>query len=264
VALVALVALFASRVLMAQNRQLEELQRQKDTLVNTLVHDLRQPLTAVIGGLHGVAEMGNLPEDGTRELVGIAQEGASTLLQMVNDLLDVARVEADAPLIQTARIPPHAFIAPPAELLQPLARRRGVALQVALPPELPEVIGDAERLRRVMSNLLGNALKFTQEGGSVVVAARLDEPAHALAVSVSDTGLGIPAAEQTRIFDKFACGARNDGGRTSTGLGLYFCKLIIEAHGGNISVQSEPGQGATFTFSLPLAPAQVGAAATAS
>ncbi len=260
VALVALVALFASRLLREQNRALERLQGQKDLLVHGLVHDLRQPLTAVVSGLQGVTEMDNLPEDGTRELVWIAQEGSSTLLHMVNDLLDVARMEAGAPLIQTERVPPDDFITPVAGLLEPLARRRGVTLRVALPAELPEVMGDGERLRRVVTNLLGNALKFTEEGGSVVVAACVDERAHALAVSVSDTGLGISAAEQHRIFDKFSCGARNDGGRTSTGLGLYFCKLIVEAHGGKISVRSEPGQGATFTFSLPLAPAELRAA----
>jgi NtrC-family two-component system sensor histidine kinase KinB len=103
-------------------------------------------------------------------------------------------------------------------------------------------------------NLVGNALKFTPSGGRVEVSARTDDARDRMLVSISDTGEGIPKELQGRIFDKFAIAEarRSSGGRSSTGLGLTFCKLIVEAHGGQIWVESEPGQGSTFTFSLPL------------
>ena len=142
--------------------------------------------------------------------------------------------------------------APAVELLAPLARDREVVLQVRVPPELPEVMGDAERLRRVVTNLVGNALKFTGSGGSVTVEAHADRKAGRLLVSVSDTGPGIPVHARARIFEKFACSENDSLGRTSTGLGLYFCRLIVEAHGGRIWAAGEPGEGATFVFSLPL------------
>jgi len=251
--LVAVVALFASRVLVAKNRELEELQRQKDTLVDALVHDLRQPLTAVVGGLSSLTGSGELSEQ-TGELASIAQEGASELLHMVNDLLDATRLEAGRPLIEVREMPGDEFVRHGAHLLGALAAEKRVTLTVDLPPDLPRVWGDSERLHRVVMNLVGNAVKFTDPGGQVTVSARPEEERGALVVSVSDTGIGIPPGEQQHIFEKFSRAAGTPlSGRTSTGLGLYFCKLTVEAHGGKIWVESRVGEGATFRFTVPLA-----------
>jgi signal transduction histidine kinase len=116
------------------------------------------------------------------------------------------------------------------------------------------VKGDAERLRRVVMNLVGNAVKFTGEGGGVSVTARADPEGRFLLVTVADTGVGISPQEQRHIFDKFSrtAGTSREG-RSSTGLGLYFCKLMVEAHGGRIRVESRPGEGARFSFTVPLA-----------
>jgi len=247
------VAFFVIRALQEKNRQLEELDRQKDLLTSALVHDLRQPLTAVVMGLSTVEHDPDLPAD-AREVVAISSRGGAELVEMINDLLDVSKVEAGQPLIQVGPCAAAEFMAAGANALRQLAERNEVELAIDLPPGLPDLQGDCERLRRVIMNLVGNALKFTPSGGRVEVSARTDDARDRMLVSISDTGEGIPKELQDRIFDKFAiAGARrSSGGRSSTGLGLTFCKLIVEAHGGEIWVESEPGQGSTFTFSLPL------------
>ena len=247
------VAFFVIRALQEKNRQLEELDRQKDLLTSALVHDLRQPLTAVVMGLSTVEHDPDLPAD-TREVVAIASRGGADLVEMINDLLDVAKLEAGQPLIQVGPCTTAEFIAGGANALRPLAQRNEVELAIDLAPGLPDVQGDCERLRRVVMNLVGNALKFTPAGGRVEVSARTDDARDRMLVSISDTGEGIPKELQDRIFDKFATAEarRSSGGRSSTGLGLTFCKMIVEAHGGETWVESEPGQGSTFAFSLPL------------
>ncbi len=246
-----LIAYFV-RVLSRQNRKLLELDRQKGILLDALVHDLRQPLTAVIGGLSSLTASKELPLE-MRQLADIAEEGALELLQMVNDLLDVTRLEAGQPLIDAQDIVPDDFIKRGVHVVEPVAAEKGLALTVDLPPNLPHVRGDAERLRRVVMNLAGNAVKFTERGGSISVSARADTERSILVVTVADTGCGIPAHAQRRIFEKFnrGVGASSEG-RGSTGLGLYFCKLIVEAHGGKIWVESKPGEGSRFSFALPL------------
>ncbi len=246
-------AFLVIRALQDKNRQLEELDRQKDMLTSALVHDLRQPLTAVVMGLSTVEHDPSLPAD-TREVVAIASRGGADLVEMINDLLDVTRIEAGQPLIHLAPCAPAEFVAGGANALRPLAQGNEIELAIALPPGLPDIQGDCERLRRVVMNLVGNALKFTPSGGRVEVSARTNDTRDRVLVSVSDTGEGIPKEFQGRIFDKFgiAEARRSAGGRSSTGLGLTFCKLMVEAHGGEIRVESEPGQGSTFTFSLPL------------
>lgn len=252
--LVSLVALFASRALAAKNRELEEVDRQKDLLTNALVHDLRQPLTAVISGLSSVALDPDVPAS-TQELVEIARSGADELLGMVNDLLDINRLEGGRPLAEPRPTDLAKTIRSGVNRVAGLARERGQQLTVDLEDGLPGVIGDPERLSRVVTNLVGNAIKYTPDGGSIHVHAASDDGRGGVVVSVSDTGPGIPAESREAIFDKFATLQPNaSGARTSTGLGLTFCKLVVEAHGGRIWVDCPPGQGSTFAFSLPAGP----------
>jgi len=246
------VAFFVLRELARKKAQLEELDRQKDMLTNALVHDLRQPLTAVISGLSTAEADLGLPAE-TKELLGIAHSGGAALLGMVNDLLDVTRMEAGKPTVQLRQVEPREFVVGGTEGLRSLARENDIELVVRVEDGLPEVVVDGGRLRRVVENLVGNALKFTPAGGRVEVEARLDGAGGELIVSVSDTGEGIPEDQQARIFDKFAlAGDRRAAGRTSTGLGLTFCKMAVEAHGGRIWVESEPGEGARVAFTVPV------------
>jgi signal transduction histidine kinase len=174
---------------------------------------------------------------------------------MVNDLLDVARLEAGRAVLQLTTMRPDEFITEGARSLAPIAVESGIDLAVEVRHHLPEVSGDGERLRRVVMNLVGNALKHTPSGGQVAVSAEESGDGRELHVVLSDTGEGIPKDQQERIFDRFAVvEGREARGRASTGLGLTFCKMVVEAHGGRIWVESEPGEGATFRFALPLQP----------
>ena len=255
--LASVIALFASRAIAAKSREIEELSRQKDGLTDALVHDLRRPLTAVMGGLSSIAVDPGLPSS-TRELVDIANAGAGELLGMVNDLLDITRLEAGKPLFHPQPVEVAEVVRRGVEPVAELARERSQTLSVELPANLPRVQGDPERLRRVVTNLVGNAIKYTPAEGSICVRADTADDHKSVLVSVSDTGAGIPKEFQTAIFDKFAVlqtNASND--RSSTGLGLTFCRMVVEAHGGRIWVESEPGRGSAFKFSLPVEAAGV-------
>lgn len=248
----ALVAIVVLRAVLRQNKELAELNRLKDLLTSSLVHDLRQPLTALLTSLFTVEQDPGLPEK-TKEMVAISREGGDKLLHMVNDLLDISRLESGHPLAQRASLSPERFIRPGVSAVEQIAQEQGIELTVELPEKLSHIDGDEERLRRVVMNLVGNALKFTPAGGQVSVSAREDSEAGRLVVSVVDTGPGIPKEQQSRIFDKYAVlDPAASGARTSSGLGLTFAKMVVEAHGGEIWVESEPGKGSSFSFWLPL------------
>jgi len=248
--LACVIAYFASRAIAAKSQEIEELSRQKDSLTDALVHDLRQPLTAVIGGLSTIALDPGLPAI-TRELVAIANVGAGELLGMVNDLLDITRLEAGKPLFQPQPVDVADSLKRGVSSVAELARERDQKLSLDTPADLPPVQGDADRLRRVVTNLVGNAIKYTPAGGEIGVSASADD--RDVVVRVADTGPGIAKEYQQFIFDKFAVLHGNPGnGRGSTGLGLAFCRMVVEAHGGRIWVDSEPDQGSTFSFSIPV------------
>jgi signal transduction histidine kinase len=249
-----LITAYCVQVLRRQNQRLADLDRQKNILVEAIVHDLRSPLTAMLVGLKALTdEDGLLPED-RKLLLTTTRSSSAHLLELVNDLLDISAFEENLPPVASCDVAPEEFIAAGTNILKPLASAGGQTLTLSLPERLPRVRGDEERLRRVVTNLVGNALKFTPAGGTIEVSALHDPDSSRLKVSVKDTGVGVPAEFRDRLFGKFARvepGQR--GGRASTGLGLYFCKLVVEAHGGSIWLESGEKTGATFVFSIPAA-----------
>ena len=248
----ALIGVVVLQAVLRKNRELAELNRLKDLLTSSLVHDLRQPLTALLTGLFTVEQDPGLPEE-TKEIIAISREGGDKLLGMVSDLLDVSRLESGQALVQSASLSPEAFIRPGVSAVEQIAREHEIQLTVDIPEKLSQIEGDQERLSRVVMNLVGNALKFTPAGGQVTISAREDAAPARLVVSVVDTGPGIPKELQRRIFDKFAVlDTAASAARTSSGLGLTFSKMIVDAHGGEIWVESEPGKGSSFSFWLPL------------
>jgi two-component system phosphate regulon sensor histidine kinase PhoR len=172
------------------------------------------------------------------------------LTQMVQELLELSRIESGRAPLQLVPVPVADVVLPPVERLRPQAERAGLTLTVALPPDLPPLQADAERIQQVVTNLVHNAVKFTPPGGQVSVWA--ERAGDEVVVRVHDTGVGIPSDDLPRIFERFykADRARSGGG---TGLGLAIARHIVQAHGGRIWVESVEGQGSTFYFSLPLA-----------
>ncbi len=232
-------------------RRLQELEKLRDDLTRMLVHDMRSPLTAISTNLQ-LLEMSleNRLDDEVAEDLEHARTGVSVLMDMVNMILDVSRSDELDVALQTEEADLSELVEKAVSPLLSLAKDHQVALDVPGDPLLVEC--DPDLIRRTITNLFGNAVKFTPEGGAITVAARRGEAT--LRVEVSDTGPGVDPEERDLIFEQFTRGTagRSETAKGSKGLGLSFCKLAVEAHGGRIGVESEPGQGSTFWFRLPL------------
>ncbi len=233
-------------------RKLKELESLKDDLTHMIVHDLRTPLTSVLTGMQTVELAGDLNE-GQQEMLTVAIDGGQTLLGMINDLLDIDKMEGGSLKLDYARIHAESLVDRSLRQVALLAQNKNILLHREIAGGIPAFDGDEDKLRRTLVNLIGNALKFTPSGGTVTLGAHvaLGDP-DTLLFFVRDTGEGIPQESFGRIFEKFGQVENRKGGRKmSTGLGLTFCKMAVEAHGGRIWVESELGHGSTFLFSIP-------------
>jgi two-component system sensor histidine kinase/response regulator len=227
-------------------KRLQEVEKLRDDMRNMIVHDLRTPLTAVIMGVEMLERHGALNET-QREMMAIALGGGKTLLGMINDLLHVEKMESGTTELQYADLSAIALVAGAVEQVASLAAEEQTGLVIQVPPDL-SFPGDEKQLSRTLVNLIANAIKFTR-AGTVTITASPDDSGN-IRFAIRDTGAGIPAEAFERIFEKFGqLDARN---RVGTGLGLAFCKLVVEAHGGAIKVESTPGAGSTFSFTIPL------------
>jgi PAS domain S-box-containing protein len=226
-------------------------ERMRDDLTRTLVHDLRNPLTSISVSLDLLNKVfGDAASSTQRQMMDIARQNTDKMLELVNAILDIGRMESGQMPLEKSEVSLAELVASVVESQLPLVAEKGLRLESELPPDLPPAYADAALIERVLRNLIGNAIKFTSTGDVVRVAARADmsgEPS--LFVSVSDTGSGIPADIRELLFQKFVTGRQEERG---SGLGLAFCKMAVEAHGGRIWVESPPGDGTTFTFTLPL------------
>ena len=227
------------------------LERMRDDLIHAMVHDLRNPLTAIYGALTFLGDtMGDaLPSD-HQQLWDIAVDNTQGMLKLIRAILEISRLEnRQMPLDHTLVSLPNLVTDVLASQL-PLAAEKEIDLESDVPSTLPPVWVDAGMIERVLKNLIGNAIKFTPSGGKVCVAAedRTKEQSRLL-VTVSDTGSGIPPEIGERLFQKFVTGKQKGRG---SGLGLAFCKMVIEAHGERIWVKDTLENGATFAFTLPL------------
>jgi len=233
-------------------RKLQELERLRDDLTYMIVHDLRTPLTSLLSGLQTVPLVGDMNEV-QAEMIDIAVDGGQTLLGMINDLLDVEKMEQESVPLEKIPLTAAGLIGRATAQVAMLAQANGLTLAEEAALDLPPFPGDEDKLRRTLVNLLGNAIKFTPAGGTVTASAQASDVA--VLFSVRDTGEGIPPEAFDRIFEKFGqVENRKAGRKMSTGLGLTFCKLAVEAHGGIIWVESRPGLGSAFFFTIPRAP----------
>jgi len=214
-----------------------------------LVHELKTPITPVLASsellLEEIKEAGIL-----QELAQNINQGAYNLNQRIDELLDLARGEVGLLHLNLGSVDSGQLLRSIVDSVRPLARQNKHMLNAELPPSLPIIQADEDRLRQVVLNLLNNAFKFTPSGGSITVRAR--EEGNALVVEVQDTGRGISKAAQERLFEPYQQLEREKTRLSGLGLGLSLSKKLVELHGGQIWVQSEKGKGSTFSFSIPL------------
>jgi signal transduction histidine kinase len=236
-----------------QKAQLQALEKMKDDLTAMIVHDLRTPLTVIIGALESAE-----PPQGdevTAEFMQMALLSGKRLLGMVNDLLDITKMESGEMKLELEEVEVRELAQGALEQAGYLAREKGLELTADLPEGLPRVRLDGDKFSRVLVNLLSNAIKFTPTGGQVRLSARVVEGGKEMEFAVADTGEGIPPDWLERVFEKFGqVESRKSGRRMSTGLGLTFCKMVVEAHGGRIWVESDLGKGSTFRLRVPVQP----------
>lgn len=236
------------------HEQLRDLDRLKTRFLNSAAHELRTPMTPIVVQLEllGRQHLGPLNPRQQRA-IGILDRNIARLNRHIDDLLDIARLQADQFRVARERVEVTRLVAEAAESFHEVAARAGVGLEVVVTPGLV-AHADPRRLTQVLFNLLGNAMKFTPPGGRVTLSARRD--GGLCVVQVRDTGVGFEAADAARLFLPFSQlhdDAAQGANRTGVGLGLYVCKGIVERHGGSIRGESDgPGKGATFTFTLPL------------
>jgi PAS domain S-box-containing protein len=228
---------------------LREIDRLKSEFIATASHELRTPLTSVQMGVHLLLEgvAGEL-NDKQIEVLSACREDCERLDKLMRDLLDLSRIEAGEKQPELQTISLRELVLNEAEQLRSQVEAKGLSFRVDVPVDLPAVVADSSQIARVITNLVVNAVRYTKQGEISINAARRG---HHVTVSVSDTGMGIPAEYLPHVFDKFVQvpGAPTGG----AGLGLAISRLIVEAHGGQIIAQSEPGRGSSFNFTLRIA-----------
>ncbi len=240
--------------------KLKELSDLKSEFVSKVSHELRTPLTSIMGAADNLLDGITGPiDERPRAYLQRIKENGDRLLRLINELLDLSRIEAGKEEVQATRFALDAMIRETLETLKPLAAQHHVRLAAVEPPPLV-IRADRDKVSRVLINLLHNGIQFTPAGGQVEV--RVLDQKTAVKLIVRDSGVGIPAIELERIFDKFhqVRGARSR--RAGSGLGLAISRQLVEMHGGRLTAESTPGQGSTFTIELPAEPPPAAAKAT--
>lgn len=235
---------------LTERRELDSL---RDDLASMIYHDLRSPLGNIVSSLNMLS--GLIGEDETaRSMLEVASHSTDRIQRLINSLLDLNRLESGKPITSQSVIDPAQLIQTAVKDVSPAATGRGIKIRVQVAGTPPKLWADADMLRRVLINLLENAIKFSDAGKEVEVGARKQDGA--VEFWVTDHGPGIPASDHKRIFEKFRRlkdGASRSGG---LGIGLAFCSIAVRAHGGTISVDSEEGKGSRFIVTLPAGDAR--------
>lgn len=234
----------------AEIRRLEEARRE---LTGMIIHDLKNPLTGVLLGLQTLKAVGEGDAEVRQQIIDAAISSVQTLFNMIQDILDVDRMESGQLKLNWWETDLAGVIQEAVAQLQPYAQQQQGEIDTSGVADLPPIWIDGALIRRVLVNLIGNAIRYATPG-PIVISATLAEEGDAVVVSVRDEGPGIPPSDLSRIFEKYVRLERGPQAskRQGTGLGLAFCKLAVEAHGGRIWVESVPGEGSTFSFRLPI------------
>jgi PAS domain S-box-containing protein len=243
-----------------RNREVERANRAKSEFLASMSHELRTPLNAIIGFSDVLAEQSVAALSSKQQrFISHIQQGARHLLALINDILDLSKVEAGCLELNRENVSVAVVLAEVLTGIGPAAAAKSIAVHSSIGPHVT-VFADRIRFKQILLNLLGNAVKFTPDGGKIWVEAT-ERPSW-LTVSVRDTGLGVPIEEQEAIFDAFRqVGATTKGIKEGTGLGLAITRRLVEEHGGRIWVESEPGKGARLSFTMPADRASIAEAA---
>ena len=226
-----------------------------DDMLQMLVHDLRSPLAVIMGSL-GTLKM--LLSEGSWEhsgqLIELMLRSSDRILRLINDLLYIGRIEDGDSFLSPEPVEIASLMEEAARQIAPIAGEARITIEVQPGRDLPLIMLDPTHISRVLVNLLDNAVRFTPDGGRIALWSRLNADTHParVEIGVTDNGAGIPVDMRERLFVKFQHMAAMPGRRSGTGLGLHYCKLVVEAHGGEIGVQSQVGIGSTFTISFPI------------
>ncbi|MEO8485347.1 MAG: GAF domain-containing protein [Betaproteobacteria bacterium] len=241
------------REIQQKSRQLEIASQHKSEFLANMSHELRTPLNAIIGFSEVLRErmFGDLNDKQDDYLKDIHESGRH-LLQLINDILDLSKVEAGRMELEPSRFDVPLAIGNAMTLVRERAQRHGIGLSIEVADGIGEIDADERKFKQILLNLLSNAVKFTPDGGRVNVVAR--RSGAMLEVAVRDTGIGIAGADHEAVFEEFRQVGRNyTNKQEGTGLGLALTKRFVELHGGTIRLESEPGKGSTFTFTIPVA-----------
>ncbi len=233
-------------------REAEAANRAKDEFLAHMGHELRTPLNAVIGFSEVMKErvLGPLGSERYESYIADIHASGQRLLSVVNDILDIAQASAGTIMLRDETVDPHVVLAACVALFRDRAAAKGVPICLRAPAPQPLLQVDAKRLHQTLTHLIGNAVKFTEEGGAISVSAAVSDEGYRIAVS--DTGIGIPPPLRTEVVKPFA-GARDvyRGGNNGAGVGLALAKALVEAHGGALTIESEVGVGTTVVIVLP-------------
>ena len=232
------------------NRKLQELDRLKSEFVTTVSHELRTPLTTVKAFVELLTMKPDMPELRKTKLITCINGETDRLSRLISDLLDLARIESGSMNWRTETLFIEDVIENTIAVMAPLFEHKGLSVTTAFGASRSAVSGDRDRLAQVLTNILSNAVKYTKTGGAIRIAVH--QEAAQVSVDISDTGVGIPAADLESIFEKFRrSGAEYGNESEGTGLGLSIARQVVEHHGGRIWATSG-GRGSTFSFTLPV------------
>ena len=235
------------------NEELRQLDRLKESFFSVMNHEMRSPLTAIIG-YTALLQRDNSLASIQADMLCKVRDNGQRLLDLVNNLLDLSRLEDGKLQIQFEAVDLMELVGQAIAVVKPMAEDKRISITLDIPSALPTIYGDPKRVDQILVNLLSNAIKYTPDTGSVTLSVQKDDAADMVRISVTDTGIGIPADLLPHIFDRFVRAERAERlGTAGTGLGLAIAKGLVEAHGGEIWVESEEGCGSTFTFTLPVA-----------
>jgi two-component system sensor histidine kinase/response regulator len=239
------------RNLKIETRKLrEEKDQMEKNFITFVSHEMRSPLVVIRQYIEALNEIaGDRFDKDVREIIERCRKRIQSLEEMVEHWLDISRIENGTLAQQKVSLSLASIISRSVEEMTPICRKRGISLETNIPKKLPQITGDAESLVRVFTNIIGNATKYTPGEGKITVSAQHDE--YYTTASIADTGMGISPDKLSLIFEPFfRCGGKNEK-HSGSGLGLTFCKKIMESHKGCIAVSSKEGEGTTFVLTFP-------------